>query len=61
MNEAVYVCTGGCEAVISREQYDEGLVKCGADGCGHHGQPFEKRFKCAKCGQLYKEEESHTC
>ena len=42
MNTNVYVCTGGCGAVISQEQFDKGLQACGADGCDHKGIPFEK-------------------
>lgn len=61
MNGMVYVCTGGCGAVISQSQYDEGLTACGADGCAHHGKTFEKRIKCASCGSLYKEGEVHSC
>lgn len=61
MDDTIYICTGGCGAVISEEQYEEGLTKCGADGCTHHGVPFEKRLKCDKCGELYKEDVDHHC
>lgn len=60
MDESVYVCTGGCGAVITQEQYDGGLKACGAEGCSHHGMPFEKRLQCSICGALYKEEETHA-
>jgi hypothetical protein len=61
MDEAVYICTGGCGAVISQKQFDEGLQACGAEGCPHKGHAFEKRMKCSKCGALYIEGEQHTC
>ena len=61
MDTHVYVCTGGCGAVISQEQYDAGLQSCGADGCDHKDQAFEKRMKCAHCQGLYKEGEEHVC
>ena len=61
MDMHVYVCTGGCGAVISQEQYDGGLQACGADGCDHKGILFEKRMKCEKCGNLYKVAEEYAC
>ena len=60
MNKVVYVCTGGCGAIIPQEQYDGGLTKCGADGCRHHGQPFEKRMKCTICDKLFTEDQAHN-
>lgn len=45
MDETVYVCTGTCGAVISQQQYDEGLTQCGADICTLKNHPFEKRKK----------------
>lgn len=59
MNKVVYICTGGCGAIITQEQYDEGLTKCGAKGCLHHGHPFEKRLKCADCGKIFLENQTH--
>lgn len=61
MNTKVYVCTGGCGAVISHSQYDDGLKSCGAQGCAHKGHSFEARIKCDSCGKLYKEGENHQC
>ncbi len=61
MDQAVYICTGGCGAVISQEQYDNGLQSCGTEGCPHKGHAFEKRMKCARCGASYKEDEHHEC
>ncbi len=39
-HEHSWVCMGTCQAVISQEQYDGGLTKCGADVCTMKGQPF---------------------
>jgi len=60
MDKAVYVCIGSCKAEISEEEYNNGLSKCGTQGCSHFGHTFEKRKKCHICGAYYKEEESHT-
>jgi len=60
MDKTVYICTGGCGAVISQEQYDDGLQACGTEGCHHKGHTFEKRMQCGVCGAIYKEEEKHS-
>ena len=59
MDKTVYICTGGCGAVISQEQFDGGLTACGTEGCLHKGHTFEKRKQCAVCGAIYKEDEQH--
>lgn len=61
MDTPVYVCTGGCGAVIDQQQFDGGLQACGTDGCDHKGIPFEKRIKCTRCGELHHEGEKHVC
>ena len=43
MDKTVYICTGGCGAVISQEQYDGGLTACGTEGCAHKGHAFKKK------------------
>lgn len=60
MDKAVYICTGTCKAEISEEKYNEGLTKCGTEGCSMQGHTFEKRMKCSVCGAYYKEGETHT-
>jgi len=60
MDKTVYICTGGCGAVITQEQFDGGLQACGTKGCLHHRHPFEKRKQCGVCGAIYKEEEQHS-
>ena len=61
MDKIVYVCTGGCGAVIPEEKYNEGLKQCGAESCPHKGHEFEKRMRCAKCNKIYSEAEGHQC
>ncbi len=38
-----YVCTGTCGAVVSEEEYNNGLTVCGAEVCTMKGQPFAER------------------
>ena len=59
MTEKIYICTGGCGAVITKEQFDNGLTKCGTEGCKNKGIEFEKRLKCSDCGVIYQEQASH--
>ena len=35
-----YVCLGSCQGVVTKEQYDNGLTHCGAEGCELKGQPL---------------------
>lgn len=35
-----YICTGECQAVVSEEQYKNGLTHCGAEGCSMKGHPL---------------------
>lgn len=60
MNKKVYVCTGGCDAEISQERYDKGLVRCGAKTCNKFGHPFAERIKCDVCGKIFNPSESHS-
>lgn len=60
MSEEVYICTGGCGAVIAKEQYDTGLTKCGAEGCKNKEIEFEKRLKCSDCGSIFEESIQHS-
>ena len=59
MDKTVYICTGGCGARISQEEYDKGLTKCGTSDCPHYGQSFVKMFVCPTCGELYAPGEEH--
>ncbi|MBI3980672.1 hypothetical protein HY345_01620 [Candidatus Microgenomates bacterium] len=60
MDQKVYVCTGTCQAEVTEEQYQSGIVKCGTGGCTMEGHTFEERRKCSVCGQTYKPEETHS-
>ncbi len=40
MKKIAYVCEGTCKAQITQEQFDQGIVKCGAEGCTLHGHHF---------------------
>ncbi len=60
MPDDVYVCTGGCGAVITKDQYDKGLTQCGTDGCKNKGIEFEKRLKCSDCSSIYEETSPHN-
>lgn len=60
--EEHYFCTGTCEAVITKQQHDEGLQKCGApQGCSMKDHPFAKCAHCPKCDQHVRKSTAHTC
>ena len=62
MNNTVYVCTGSCHGVATKEQYDAGAKTCGAKTCERHGMPLERREKCENCAlMVIKDEKSLTC
>lgn len=48
---STYVCLGTCQAVITKEQYDNGLTKCGAKECSMHQHPFVKGHKSQATGK----------
>jgi len=60
MDQIVYICTGSCKAEISKEEYDQGLTKCGTAGCNMQGHTFAARFKCKDCGAYYKPGQKHS-
>jgi len=49
--EKTYVCLGTCQAVITEEQYNNGLTRCGAKGCTLEGQPFVAGRKNEQTGK----------
>lgn len=61
MSNQGYVCLGSCRALISEEQYKNGLTDCGSDSCKKKGQPFARGSKCKECGLTYAEGEVHQC
>jgi hypothetical protein len=50
-SEETYVCLGTCQAVITKEQYDNGLTKCGAESCDMYQKPFVKGQKSELTGK----------
>lgn len=56
----VHVCDGTCGAVISEEQFQGGLTRCGAEDCTREGQPFTEKMKCDDCGAVYAVDENHS-
>ncbi len=46
-----YVCLGSCQAVISQEEYDKGLTKCGASDCTLYQHPFVEGKKDETTGK----------
>lgn len=60
--EARYFCNGTDQAVVTQEQYNQGLTKCGNESCSLHGQPFEKGLYCTTCGRKIttQEESQHN-
>jgi len=47
--ETRYFCNGTDQAVVTQEQYDQGLTKCGNESCSLHAHPFEKGLYCTIC------------
>ena len=50
--ETRYFCTGSCGAVITQEEYEGGLTKCGTQSCNMHQEPFEKGLFCEKSSKV---------
>ncbi len=47
-----YVCLGSDQAMVSEEQYKNGLIECGGE-CNMHGHAFVEGGKCKICGRNY--------
>ena len=50
-NDKTYVCLGTCQAVITQQEYNNGLTRCGADVCTMKNQPFVKGKKSQITGK----------
>ncbi len=50
-DKKTYVCLGSCQAVISEEEYTNGLTTCGADVCTMKGKPFVRGKKSETTGR----------
>lgn len=55
--ETRYFCNGTDQAVVTEEQYNQGLTKCGNESCSMYGQPFEKGLYCTTCQKRIAEDE----
>lgn len=60
MDKTVYVCEGTCGAVITQEQFDSGLIVCGAKGCTLEKHAFTKAYQCSHCSEIYKDQSGHA-
>lgn len=54
-----YVCLGNCQALISAEEYNKGLIACGNSACENKGKSFLKGGRCHTCGRNFTEMEKH--
>ena len=61
MDRNGHVCLGSCRALISEEEYANGLHVCGAEVCTQKGQSFVRGWKCGKCGLTYVDKQTHRC
>lgn len=59
MDQTVHVCAGTCHAIVSQEDYEKGITRCGTEGCTCQGMEFEEAVKCGHCGKIYKKDEKH--
>lgn len=60
--EIHYICSGSCKAVITNQQYCDGLQRCGApQGCTMKGHSFVKCLHCRKCNEHVSEGTIHVC
>lgn len=50
-DKETYVCLGSCQAVITEEQYKNGLTKCGAKECTMYDKPFVEGKKSETTGK----------
>jgi len=50
-DKKTYVCMGSCQAVITEEQYKNGLTKCGTKECSLYDHPFVEGKKSEITGK----------
>ena len=50
-NQKNYVCLGTCQAVITEEQYKNGLTQCGTETCTLKGHPLVPGRKNPETGK----------
>ena len=55
--ETRYFCNGTDKAVVTEQEYEGGLTKCGNNTCTLYQHPFEKGLYCAVCQRRVTEAE----
>lgn len=58
-DKKTYVCMGSCQAVITEEQYNNGLTKCGTKECTLYNHPFVEGKKSEVTGKNEPKEQPH--
>lgn len=61
MKDKQYVCLGTCQAVVTQEQFDNGLKNCGGESYTLKGQQLTEGDKCSTCGRTFAINEEHRC
>lgn len=57
--ETRYFCNGTDQAIVTEEEYNGGLTKCGNNTCSMYQHPFEKGLYCTTCEKRISEEEKN--
>lgn len=55
----MYVCLGTDQAVITEEEYNNGLTVCGGENCTFKGHPFVEGGTCEVCGKNFAATDPH--
>lgn len=59
VKKQTHVCLGKCQALVSDEEYNSGLIACRNESCENKGKAFVKGGKCVTCGRNYAEDQKH--
>jgi len=59
-DKKTYVCLGTCQAVITEEQYANGLTQCGTKECTMFEKPFVHGHKSQETGKNEEDEAKPT-
>lgn len=49
--QKTYVCLGTCNGIVTEEQFNAGLNKCGTKGCNLEGHPLVPGRKNSETGK----------
>ena len=58
--ETRYFCSGTDQAIVTEEEFKNGLTKCGNKTCSMYQHPFEKGIYCTTCEKRIKEGEERN-